>query len=273
MGALEKGGGGNICAYASHGNLLVGVAYAGGKLYVYDLNEKSEVPRLVLEEEQIHRPRCALALKGTNEIIWGGFPGYGVVGGALAIYNIQTETQVVLRNEDILPFHSTICLSDLSNGDIVGGTSVEAPGGAKSKERDARLYVIDRTTMQLKYSFVPLKGTREIVSIYTDRYNRVHGVTEQGLYFIWNTKSNTIISEDDLSSYGEPLRSCFVYDEHKQFLYCVMSKGIFAIDVQHPFPKPKLKEELHPKASSGTVFYQGRIYYGSGSRLYSVSIK
>lgn len=273
LGTLEMGGGGNICAYASYGNLLVGVAYAGGKLYVYDLDQQSKGPRLVLEEEQIHRPRCALALSGTNEIIWGGFPGYGVVGGALAIYNMDTEKQIVIRNADILPFHSTICLCELSNGDIIGGTSVEAPGGAESKEQDARLYVLERTTMQLKYSFIPFKGTREIVALYTDDYNRVHGITGQGMYFIWNTASATILYEKDLSSYGVPIRSGFVYDEPSQTLYCLLSDGLIAIDGKNSYPKPILKEKLLAKASSGTVLFNGRVYYGSGSHLYSVSIE
>ncbi|WP_342566635.1 hypothetical protein MKY09_11120 [Psychrobacillus sp. FSL K6-4046] len=273
FGALEKGGGGNICAYASHENLLVGVAYAGGKLYVYDLDQQSSIPRLVLEEDQIHRPRCALALSGTKEVIWGGFPGYGLVGGALAIYNMDTEKQVVIRNEDILPFHSTICLSELSNGDIIGGTSVEAPGGAVSKEQDARLYVLDRTTMQLKCSFVPFNGTREIIAIYTDMYNRVHGVTGLGMYFIWDTEMNSILSGKDLSSYGEPIRSGFVYDEPNHTLYCLMSNALIAIDVKQPCPEPILKKGLEAKASSGTVLFNGRVYYGSGSHLYSVSIE
>ena len=273
FGSLEKGGGGNICAYASHGNQLVGVAYAGGKLYVHDLNQHSTVPRLVLEEERIHRPRCALALNGTNEIIWGGFPGYGVVGGALAIYNMDTGKQMVIQNEEILTFHSTICLSELSNGDIIGGTSVEAPGGATSKEIDARLYVLNRKTLQLKFSFIPVKGAREIVTIYTDANDRVHGVTETGRYFRWDAISNTIPIEKDLSSYGKPIRSGFVYDQSDQCLYCLMSVGLIAIDLKHPCPEPMLLEKLQTKASSGTVLYKERVYYGSGSHLYSVSIK
>ena len=249
------------------------MAYAGGKLYVHDLGPQSNSPRLVLEEDQIHRPRCALALKGTNEIIWGGFPGYGVVGGALAIYNVDSEEQMVIRNEDILPFHSTICLSELKNGEVIGGTSVEAPGGAMSKEQDARLYVLDRTNMELKYNFVPIKGAREFVAIYTDHTNRVHGVTDQGIYFIWDTESNTILYEQDLSIYGVAIRSGFVYDELDRMLYCLLSEGLMVIELQNSFPRPRLKEKLQAKASSGAVLYNGRIYYGSGSHLYSVSIK
>lgn len=275
FGALEKGGGGNICAYASQGDLLVGVAYAGGKLYVHNMNQKSEKPtspRLILEEEHIHRPRCALATSDKKEVVWGGFPGYGVVGGALAFFHIETEKHTVISNNNILPYHSTICLSELRNGDIVGGTSVEAPGGAKVKAQDANLYVLDKQTKQLKYKFAPYKGTREIISLYTDSYDYVHGVTEKGLYFVWMPSTNTIITEKNLSHYGEPIRSCFVFDELTQSLYCLMSKGLFVKNLQYPSAEVLLVEELPTKASSGIALYQKRIYYGSGSHLYSVSL-
>lgn len=140
---IEKGGGGNIPAYASSGNLLIGVAYAGGKLYEFDTAKKfkkSQNPKLVLQEESIHRPRCAITLKDQEHIVWGGFPGYGMVGGSLGIYHMKTEVNLLLTHEQLVENQSTISLGQLSSGDILGGTSIETPG-EQSHEKEKHVYM------------------------------------------------------------------------------------------------------------------------------------
>ncbi|WP_342600239.1 hypothetical protein MHB48_03855 [Psychrobacillus sp. FSL H8-0483] len=273
---IEKGGGGNIAAYASIGNLLLGAAYAGGKLYVFDTTKKfrkSENPKLVLGEESIHRPRCAIALKDHEHIVWGGFPGYGMVGGALGIYHIESKENHLLTHEIVVENQSTISLGELSSGDIVGGTSIETPGGAESREKEARLYVLDWKTQKVKNSFVPIEDAREIAQIFVDQFNRVHCLTEQSIYFVCNPYNEQILFQQDLSSWGQIVRNGFAYDLPTNTLYCLLSHTLLSIEIQEEqCVEPKVVHSLPMIASSGIVHKNSRIYYGSGSHLCSIQI-
>ncbi|CAM3608654.1 hypothetical protein [Marinicrinis lubricantis] len=125
--AIEKGGGGNIYAYAIQGSLLLGAAYAGGYLHIIDTAkpltfEKTSIrnPRLVAEHEEIHRPRCALAHSDGNHVIYGGFPGYGMVGGGLCFYEIDKDRGTIRTHKQVVPYQSTLCLAEGRNHNIWG---------------------------------------------------------------------------------------------------------------------------------------------------------
>lgn len=274
---IEKGGGGNIAAYASNGNILIGAAYAGGKLYVFDMTKKfkkNENPKLVLQEESIHRPRCAIGLKDHKHIVWGGFPGYGMVGGSLGIYCIESEENHLLTHEKVVENQSTISIGELSSGNIVGGTSIETPGGAGSREKEAHLYVLDWETYRVKNRFVPIKGAREIAQIFIDEFDRVHCLTEQSIYFVCNPITEQILFRKDLSSWGQIVRNGFAYDLPTNTLYCLLSHTLLSMEIQmEQCVEPKVVHTLPMSASSGIVHKNSRIYYGSGSHLCSIQIR
>ena len=273
---IEHGGGGNIPAYAAIGNLLIGVAYAGGKLYVFDTTRKyrrSENPKLVLQEESIHRPRCAIALKDKEHIIWGGFPGYGMIGGSLGIYHVKMEVNDLLTHEKVVENQSTISLGELSTGDILGGTSIETPGGAESQEKEARLYVLDWQNQKVKDSFVPIEGAREIAQIFIDEFDRAHCITDQSIYFVCNPYTKQILFQQDLSSWGQIVRNGFAYDFQTKKLYCLLSHTLLCIKVEDDHcVEPKVVQSVPMSASSGIVYQDNYIYYGSGSHLCSIQM-
>lgn len=274
---VEKGGGGNIAAYASSGNLLIGAAYAGGKLYVFDTTKKfrkSENPKLVLEEESIHRPRCAIALNDHEHIVWGGFPGYGMVGGALGIYHVESEENHLLTHETVVVNQSTISLGELSSGDILGGTSMETPGGAESREKEARLYILDWKTQKVKNSFVPIEGAREIAQIFVDQFDCAHCLTDQSIYFVCDPNTEQILFQKDLSSWGQIVRNGFAYYLPTNTLYCLLSHTLLSMEIQEEqCVEPKVVQSLPMIASSGIVHKNNHIYYGSGSHLCSIQIE
>ncbi|MEI4768458.1 hypothetical protein WAX74_02160 [Psychrobacillus sp. FJAT-51614] len=271
---IEKGGGGNICAYASNSNLLIGVAYAGGKLYVFDTTKSlsnKENPKLVIEEEKIHRPRCAITLRDQKHMIWGGFPGYGMVGGGLGIYHIESEKNLVLAHEKVVAYHSTVSLAELTTGDILGGTSIETPGGAQSKEKEGCLYILDWKSKMVRKRFVPLEGAKEISMVFVDQFDRAHCLTDQSIYFVCNPYNQKILYRKDLSRWGETVRNGFVYDMTTNSLFCLLSKTLLKIEInKEKCIEPEVVRPLPSKASSGVVLNNDRIFYGSGSHLCSI---
>ena len=194
--AVEKGGGGNICAYAVQGAVIAGAAYAGGLFYLFDPampvtndGQGDRNPRLVARHEEIHRPRCALAHPDGRHIIWGGFAGYGAVGGALAIHDLVTGTAQLLSDQEVAADQSTLCLGALAGGDLIGGTSILAPGGARPRAAEAVLYRLDWATGKVAWRSAPIPGAREIALLAVDRHQRVHAITGDSLYFAFDPAS------------------------------------------------------------------------------------
>ena len=271
---MEQGGGGNIAAYAAQDSLLIGAAYAGGKLYSIDTEKpfiKGKNPRLILQTEEIHRPRCAIAVGDGKHIIWGGFPGYGMVGGGLGIYNTETEQNKVLPDHQVVPNQSTLSLGELSSGLILGGTSIETPGGASSTEKDARLYLLDWKNQRIEDAFIPVKGTREIAQIYIDPFDQAHCLTDNSLYFVCNPLTHEVLYRNDMSQWGNVVRNGFVFDQSSRKLLILLTKTLLSIDIgEGRFKDPIETRTLPQEASSGVVLHKGRVFYGSGSHLCSV---
>jgi hypothetical protein len=271
---MEQGGGGNIAAYAAQGSLLIGAAYAGGKLYTIDTEKtfiKGNNPRLILQTEEIHRPRCSIAVNDGKHIIWGGFPGYGMVGGGLGIYNTVTEQNTVLSHNQVVSNQSTVSLGELGSGLILGGTSIDTPGGASSAEKDARLYLLDFQNQRIADIFIPVKGTREIAQIYIDPFDQVHCLTDKSLYFVCNPMTHEVHYRKDLSRWGSVVRNGFVFDQDSRKLLILLTNTLLSVELDGgSFKDPIVVRTLPEEASSGVVLHNGRVFYGGGSHLCSI---
>ncbi|OCA83222.1 hypothetical protein A8F94_19130 [Bacillus sp. FJAT-27225] len=270
---IEEGGGGNIPAYASQGNVIIGAAYAGGKLYRFDTKQpviRCENPRLIFRTEDIHRPRCAISISDHKTVVWGGFPGYGMVGGGLGIYNVETDQAIVINHKRLIPNQSTISLGELSTGEMVGGTSIDTPGGARTPEKEACLYLFDWKRQSVIDRFVPVKGAREIVQIFVDPFDRVHCLTDESLYFVCDPFTREILFQQDLSNCGAVVRNGFAFERFSGTLYLLLERAVLSGRMGGSSLELKVNGLLPFQATSGVALYKGRIFYGSGSHLCSV---
>lgn len=269
--AIEQGGGGNICAYAVSGGLLGGAVYAGGHIHLFDTSRPVQLegmernPRRVAQHAEIFRPRSALAHSDGTHLVFGGFGAYGTAGGGLCIYDRMTGNSEVLTHEQVVPFHSTLGLAEAASGDVYGATSVETPGGAEPKESRARIYRMrwsDRTVVE---SWSPL-AVREIHWIYIDERERIHGLTSTSHYFVFDPHEAKLLVEEDLSTWGEPVRTGFVEGPNGT-LYGVLRHAIYRIDLR-ACRTERLAESPTP-ITAGLALAGGRLFFGSGSHLWS----
>lgn len=270
--AVERGGGGNICAYAVQGGMIAGAAYAGGFFHLFD--PKSPVapgnPRLAAIHDEIHRPRCALAHPDGRHIIWGGFAGYGAVGGALAIYDLATGTDEVLPNQAVVPDQSTLCLGALEGGDLMGGTSILAPGGAQPRASEAVLYRLDWATRKVRWRCTPIPGAREIALLAVEGGRRVHAITGDSCYFAFDPETREVLCRHDLSSCGEVVRDG-LRPGPGGVLYALLRNAICRIDPESLRPAVIARPPV--PITAGMAILQGRLYFGSGSHLWSYSLE
>jgi hypothetical protein len=270
--AIERGGGGNICAYAVQGGLLAGAAYAGGHLHVFDPKKPvcytagdGRNPRLAASSEEIHRPRCAIAHPDGEHVVYGGFAGYGAAGGALGIYNIRTGEHQIVPNEAIVPFHSTICLAVTEDGDLIGGTSVETPGGAHPKASEAQMYIMDWRTKTVRLRWVPVPGSREISLMLRSPLSHIHALTSDCLYVVIDCSTQQLLHRRDLSEYGRIVRNGLELGSDG-YVYGLLSRGIFRVD-PNTF-RIDIAAVPPEEITAGMALTEDGIYFASGCQLW-----
>lgn len=270
--AGDVAGSGNICAYASQGSIMVGAHYSGGHILRFDLTKPFE-PRLnpALEAtcEDIHRPRSAIAHPDGQRLVFGGFAGYGAVGGALCIYDVVTRQHSIIPNETLVPYQSTMCMAFAANNDLLGGASIETPGGAQPKAAEAEIYRFDLDARRLVYRTVPIAGAREISHFLADRQGLLHGITSDSVYFVFDPETSTVLHREDVSRYGSVVRAGMT-SSPDGLIYGVLSEAVYCIDPERR--EFKLLATPPETISAGLALVAGTIVFASGAHLWSLRL-
>lgn len=274
-GIIEKGGGGNIAAYASQGNKVIGAAYAGGLIHVLDTSkpfdtksESNRNPKCIYSDIRVHRPRCAAAHPDGRHVLYGGFPGYGAVGGGLGIVDLETEQVTMLDHHQVVSGQSTISLTALSDGRIIGGSSIETPGGGEPVASEAVLFELNLSSLTVDKRWVPIPGAREISQLASDKDDLIYGVTSDSLFFIFQPSVEQIVFQQDLSSWGSIVRQGLMMTTHQgsPVLLGLLSRGLFTVNPGSLVPVQIA--ELPKEATCGIAHMHGGVYYGSGAELW-----
>ena len=276
-GGIEKVGGGNFPAYVVTGGKIYGTAYLGGHLYEIDPTAAwsggegaDPNPRLLASfSRRIGRPRVMQL--HDEQLVIGGFPGYGDVGGGLAFYDVQSGESVLVPNSDLVEGQSTIAMRVLPNGDIVAGTSIAAPGGAEPVADEAALYIMDGSTREVTFSTHPVEGAREIPALERGPDGRIFGLTSGGLLFTFDPETQSVGRQVDLSEYGGAVRtdqSLRVTEDG--MLIVLMQRGILQMD---PAALEVTASAWTPvSVSAGIGLLNDRLYFASGPNVWSYDL-
>lgn len=276
---IENGAGGNIAAYAEQGSLIAGASYPGGRLHLYDTAKPVQLevspaqqrnPICATGHIEVHRPRCVVAVSGGEYIAYGGFPGYGMVGGGLCVYHLPTGEDTLIPHTGLIPHQSTVALAEALDGCLIGGTSIETPGGANPVSDTACLYRLDWRNRAVLNKWQPREGIREFSMLLIDSAGRIHTVTSGSEYIVWDPASESILYEANLSEWGTVVRHGWQLDEANGSIYGVLSEAIFRI------PLGSLKPEriaVPPQpVTSGFVKRGDTLYYAASTHLWSYSL-
>lgn len=124
----------------------------------------------------ITRPRAILLHPDGRSVIMSGFANYGLTGGGFGIHD-----RVTGRNRTVaewLSGHSCIALAADARGDLVGGTSVEAPGGGRELADHAVLFRMSWPDCRVQ-EHVDVVGSRSIVAVEMHN-NKLFAATSEG---------------------------------------------------------------------------------------------
>lgn len=277
LGPVNRVGGGNFCAMATQGQYLAAASYSLGIFHIYDTKRAfnggygdDPNPReAAVWSRDICRPRTCLAHPDGEHVLMAGFAGYGLVGGGLGIYNLKTNEATLITHENLIPDESTICLKALPDGNLVGGTSIEAPGGGHPTAKEATLYILDWKTRKVVFRCSPVLGASEIISLAIGPDGLVYGLASGSKLFVFDPATRKVVHTADLATYGGvPREALFVGPGAK--VYAALGNAIVTLA-----PKTYIITKLTDAPmgiSAGFALTGGKLYFASNARLFSYEL-
>lgn len=248
--------------------------YVGAMMYSYDPKKQPDLTTNPILEYDItdEQDRPFAITSGANKLFVGTIPDYGVLGGALAIYDADTDTWTQHRN--VVENQSIIGLA-YHDGKLYGGTSVWGGLGITPSATEAKIFVWDVETGQKIKEFTPdIPGIDEAPRMIGDLSigpdGNLWGAVD-GTIFAMDTTTEEIVKSKTIrpslynSSKWFPYRLEWAPDG---MLYTTLSRSLIAIDPDTL--NYKVLEESF--MNSMTVGVDGSIYYALGKELYEIAI-
>ncbi|MGE5530744.1 MAG: hypothetical protein ACM3VW_01335 [Bacteroidota bacterium] len=232
---------------------------------------KSVNPQVVAAwNDDICRPRAALAHPDGKHFVMAGYANYGLVGGGLGIYNIETgKSQLLTAGQDLLPGHSCIALQALPNGDLVGGTDVSAPGGGHPTAQDAEIFILDWKTKKLSFHAVPVPGQPAITTLTVGKDGLVYGITAGSVFFVFDPATTKVVHREALADCGAPVRHG-LQTASDGSIYALMSGSILRI-TSGSFKHEVLARPPRP-ITAGGVLVNGLLCYASNTNVWTYKL-
>jgi hypothetical protein len=212
---------------------------------------------------KITRPRTIILHPDNKRVIMAGFPGYGHVGGGIGIHNLENKKNHIISLEGPLKGHSCIALDILADGNLVGGTSIGAPGGGHRLAKEAKIFILNPDSGEVIFSTVPVTGETNISSIAVVK-EKVFGITRSGIFFTFDSVLKKIIDIQDLSNFGNsPRKSLIKVDDNR--LFVLMTYGILKVDLKTSKTSLIYKPPVSITAGGSSV--GDKIYFCSNTKI------
>ena len=262
----------------SLGDRVFSAEYSGGWLSVFDATrawgvegkDAADNPRVLAEyTPDINQPFAALVHPDGEHVLMSGWPGYGYVGGGLAIYDLKTGESRLIRHTDLVRDESTVQLAALPNGDIVAGTNISGGHGTKPVAKEGMLYILDWKTRAVSYRVAPVPGAEGVDGLVVAGDGLVYAITTPPTLFVFDPVAKEVVHRRDLAEYGTIGHNGLKKGPDGK-LYAVLSKGLLRI-TPGSFAVEKLA--VPPgSAKAGTAVANGRLYFIIDSHLWSFAL-
>ncbi len=232
-------------------------------------------PDLLYEcHEVINRPHMLLAHPNGRTVVLAGTPGYGLTGGGMLFWDRQTREHTLLEHTDILPDQSTMSLAPLPDGKLLGGTTTSAGTGGEQKAREAELYIMDMETKRLDWHAAVFAGAQGYTDMCSGPNGVVYGVVDRRRFFVFDPGASRVVHRKELGAEFGPTTSqqgprVFVTAPDGA-VYILFTKGIAIVEPE-TYAIRLLAESPVPIGPGGDIL-NGRIYFGSGSHVYSYRV-
>jgi hypothetical protein len=219
----------------------------------------------------INRPHDLLAYPDGKLVVLAGTPGYGYTGGGLLFWDRETKSRVLLEHTDIIPQHSTLSLVALPDGKLLGGTTTSPGTGGEQKATEAELYIMNIATKKVEWRAAVFPRVQGYTKLCLAPNGLVFGFADRKRFFAFDPAKRRVVHEQDTGAVFGP---CASQQGSRPFvrgkdgtIYILFANGIARLD-----PSTFKITMLAPspvRIGPGGDWLDGRIYFGSGSHLYS----
>jgi len=220
----------------------------------------------------IHRPHELLAHPDGKTLVLGGTPGYGYTGGGLLFWDRETKSRTLLEHSDILPEHSTMSLGAIDGGKLLGGTTTAAGTGGEKKAKEAELYLLDMASKKVEWHGAVLPGVQSYTDLCGGPRGLVYGVADGTRFFVFDPAERRMVHES-VPPYGRSASQqgprVFVVGPDG-VTYMLFVQGIARIDPE-TYGIELIGKSPVPIGPGGDILGR-RIYFGSGSHMYSYTL-
>jgi len=269
MGFPIVGQSGELYSLHTHGDKLYLASYSDAMLAVYDPSKpwstgtaKGSNPRTIgpVGDEQ-NRP-LALTSDAAGRIYIGTVPTYGKMGGALSIYDPQTNAFEVHRH--IVPNQSIVSLTcGLDGWTIYGGSSIDNGEGTTPVETRAHFFAWDAREGRLTLDIPMSPGTSDIDSLATAPDGLIYGCAGSTL-FIFDPQAGAIVHRQ--SAGAGSIRQMVAWSDG--LIYGISDSAVFRMKPVSNIGDTVGFERLHSGGRILALDAAGRIYFGQGPDLY-----
>ncbi|MFT5369073.1 MAG: outer membrane protein assembly factor BamB [Candidatus Latescibacterota bacterium] len=277
---------GHINQFVRQGDRFFGAIYSSGDLVEYDPLQPydgvrmtdSMNPRLAHSADEARdlygRPHAVLAHPNGRHILVGGNAARVVLGSGLLIYDSASQSGTILDRDELIPNQGINALVALPDGDVLVGTSTKAPtGGVGNVPETAVVYRLDFETRTLTTQWPMQPNTPAVRDMVVMADGLVYGLAEPNRLFVLDPKQGVFTHDEALTDYGDvsgwQAPRCMIMGPDGN-IYALFSEAVVCIDpktlAHHDIARPDVP------VTSGIAIVEGRLYFGSGPRLFSCDL-
>ena len=257
---------------AALGSRLYVAAYPDGKLFQESENGKNEFSEVLNAYPSINRPHAMLIMGGGSQIALAGTPEYGTTGGGMMFWNRSSGQKSRIDHWHLVPNHSVQAMVELSNGMLLGGTTVAPGTGGVTKATDSsELFLVDANTHEVRWRGAPVPGAKTITDLMVGADGLVYGLADSVDLFVFNPNNRQVVSVNRFSKdlgpsvYAQGTRA-FVKGADGS-IYVLLYNGIGKVDTKAHTVSRVVSSPV--RITVGGAAANGRIYFGSNNHLYS----
>ena len=249
-------------------------SYPEARLSVYDPNKplrfgdnEDANPRdLGPMGGELYRPRAMVTGPHGNVYI-GGYPDYGLLGGAISVYDPKKDEKRVYRH--VVQNQSIASLAYIDKLDLIAaGGSIRGGTGTRAVEKEAKLMLWDPREERKIFEVVPVPEVKTILSLAVTVEGLLYGITDNEKVFVFDPERREVKKILDLG-FKEPMEISLQLGPDLR-LYGLAKEAIFSIDPRND--QISLVTKPPVPILSGMAMLGRKIYFGSGANLWEFEI-
>lgn len=224
--------------------------------------------------QNVHRPHRLLVLDKLNKVLLTGTPEYGYTGGGMLVYNNKEGSIKKLTDSVLIPDQSTMSMTALDNGLVLGGTTTAPGTGGLKKATEATLYLFDAGTLKPIWRENVLPGTQTYSDLYkSGKY--VFGIADSKTFFVFDPSKKSVIYKEPIPDALGPVVTVqsprvFIKKPGSNELYLICRKGL--LKVNNASFKLETVAMSPVNIEAGGAWYKNKIYFISDSHLCSYQL-